>query len=123
MSNSHSASTIKRISCRINNHWQSSIFIKTINNTSKISVNDKLTNKQQLKIGDEVYTRPHKDRIGTFAEFIAAKEVAVALKPKNISFAEAASIPLVGLTTWQALLSRASMKSVDKVFIPACFKT
>ncbi len=77
------------------------------------------TKVSKFKIGDEVYTRPHKDRIGTFAEYIAAKVSAVAKKPKNISFEEAASIPLVGLTTWQALLERSSMKAGDKVFIPA----
>ncbi len=72
-----------------------------------------------FKVGDEVYTRPHKDRIGTLAEFIAAKESAIALKHKSISFEEAASIPLVGLTSWQALLDRGHMRPGDRVFIPA----
>lgn len=55
--------------------------------------------------GDEVYARPNKDRIGTFAEFIAMDETDVAPKPKNLSMEEAASIPLVSLTAWQALVS------------------
>jgi NADPH:quinone reductase-like Zn-dependent oxidoreductase len=73
----------------------------------------------KFKIGDEVYTRPHKDRTGTLAEFIAVNESAVAQKPKNLSFEEAASIPLVGLTSWQALLSRSGMKKGQRVFIAA----
>jgi NADPH:quinone reductase-like Zn-dependent oxidoreductase len=73
----------------------------------------------KFEVGDEVYTRPHKDRIGTLAEYIAAKEIAVAKKPKNLSFEEAASIPLVGLTSWQALLTRSGLKKGQRVFIPA----
>ncbi len=73
----------------------------------------------RFKVGDEVYARPHKDRIGTLAEFIAAKETAVALKPKNISFQQAAGVPLVGLTSWQALFDRGNLRPGNKVFIPA----
>jgi NADPH:quinone reductase-like Zn-dependent oxidoreductase len=51
-----------------------------------------------FKVGDEVYARPGKTRIGTFAEFIAIAEDDVALKPKTLTMEEAASIPLVGLT-------------------------
>lgn len=76
-------------------------------------------NVTAFKVGDEVYTRPHKERIGTLAQFIAAQEDTVAHKPKGISFEEAASLPLVGLTSWQALLTRGKMKAGDKVFIPA----
>ena len=59
---------------------------------------------QRFKPGDEVYARPAKDRIGTFAELIAINEADVALKPVALSMEEAASIPLVGLTAWQALV-------------------
>src|ERR671910_351903 len=48
--------------------------------------------------GDEVYARPDKDRIGTFAERIAMNERDVEIKPKQLTMEEAASIPLVGLT-------------------------
>ncbi|MEX3925378.1 NADP-dependent oxidoreductase [Paraburkholderia sp. BR10936] len=74
---------------------------------------------RRLKPGDEVYARPPKDRIGTFAEFIAITEDAVALKPKALSMEEAASIPLVGLTAWQALVERAQLKKGQKVLIHA----
>ncbi|MEW6339251.1 MAG: NADP-dependent oxidoreductase [Paraburkholderia sp.] len=77
------------------------------------------TRVRRLKPGDEVYARPPKDRIGTFAEFIAIREDAVALKPKALSMEKAASIPLVGLTAWQALVERAQLKKGQKVLIHA----
>ena len=74
---------------------------------------------RRFKPGDEVYARPDQDRIGTFAEFIAIKEDDVAIKPKNLTMEEAASIPLVGLTAWQALIERANLKKGQKVLIHA----
>ena len=76
-------------------------------------------NVKKFKIGDEVYARPADHRIGTFAEFIAIDEKDVALKPKNLSMEEAASIPLVALTAWQALVEKAQIKKGQKVFIQA----
>lgn len=73
----------------------------------------------KFKVGDEVYARPADHRIGTFAELISMNENDVALKPKNVSMDEAASIPLVGLTVWQALVEKANLKEGQKVFIQA----
>ena len=69
----------------------------------------------QFKIGDEVFASCK----GTFAEFIAVHENELALKPKNISMEEAASIPLVGLTAWQVLVEKGNLKKGQKVFIQA----
>jgi NADPH:quinone reductase-like Zn-dependent oxidoreductase len=74
---------------------------------------------RQFKAGDEVYARPDDLRIGTFAEFVAVKEDSVALKPRNLTMEEAASIPLVGLTAWQALVEKARLQKGQKVFIQA----
>ena len=74
---------------------------------------------RRFKPGDEVYARPAKDRIGTFAEFIAVNEADLALKPKNLTMEEAASIPLVGLTAWQALIEKADLKKGQRVLIHA----
>lgn len=74
---------------------------------------------RQFKVGDEVYARPYDLRIGTFAEFVAVKESAVAPKPANLTMEEAASIPLVALTVWQALVEKAKLKKGQKVFIQA----
>lgn len=72
-----------------------------------------------FKPGDEVYARPAQDRIGTFAEFIAMNEADVAMKPKNLTMEEAASLPLVALTAWQVLVERANLKKGQKVLIHA----
>jgi NADPH:quinone reductase-like Zn-dependent oxidoreductase len=74
---------------------------------------------RRFKVGDEVYARPNKDRIGTFAEFISMNEGDVAIKPKELTMEEAASIPLVGLTAWQALIERANLQKGQKVLIHA----
>jgi len=74
---------------------------------------------RQFKLGDEVYARPDEHRIGAFAEFIAIDEADVALKPRNLSMEEAASIPLVALTAWQALVERGQLKKGQKVLIHA----
>ncbi len=74
---------------------------------------------RKFKAGDEVYARPDKDRIGTFAEFIAINEDDLAPKPRQLTMAEAAAIPLVGLTAWQALVETAELRPGQKVFIQA----
>ena len=74
---------------------------------------------RQFNVGDAVYSRPRDHRFGTFAEFIAVNEADVALKPKNLDMTEAASIPLVGLTAWQALVEVGKVKPGQKVFIQA----
>ena len=69
--------------------------------------------------GDEVYARPAKHRIGTFAELIAISEDDLAIKPARLTMAEAAAVPLVALTAWQALVERADLRPGQKVLIHA----
>ncbi|GAA3402118.1 NADP-dependent oxidoreductase [Paenibacillus hodogayensis] len=71
------------------------------------------------KPGDEVYGRPRKNRIGTLAEYISVHEEDIALKPQNLSFEEAASIPLVGLTTYQAFTEILNLQKGQKILIHA----
>lgn len=73
----------------------------------------------KFKIGDEVFGRAAKNRIGTFAEYIASNQDDIALKPSNLSLEEAAAIPLVGLTSYQALHDILAVKPNDKVLIQA----
>ncbi len=73
----------------------------------------------KFKVGDEVFARPADYKMGAFAEYISMYQNDVALKPKNLSMEEAASIPLVGLTAWQALVEIANLKKGQKVFIQA----
>lgn len=73
----------------------------------------------RFRPGDAVYGRPDKSRIGAFAEFIAMREQDVARKPANTTMPEAASLPLVGLTAWQALVERARLQPGQTVLIHA----
>lgn len=74
---------------------------------------------RQFKPGDEVYARTDDFRIGTFAEFVPVKESSLAPKPKGLTMEEVASIPLVGLTAWQALVETAKLSKGQRVFIQA----
>jgi NADPH:quinone reductase-like Zn-dependent oxidoreductase len=76
---------------------------------------------QQFKPGDAVYARLDDFHIGGFAEFVAAKEASLAPKPKpkGLTMEEAASLPLVALTAWQALVELARLKKGQTVFIQA----
>ena len=76
-------------------------------------------NVRGFKAGDEVYARPRDHRTGTFAEFIAVDQADLALKPASLTMEQAASIPLVGLTAWQALVEVGRVKPGQKVFIQA----
>jgi NADPH:quinone reductase-like Zn-dependent oxidoreductase len=73
----------------------------------------------RFAVGDEVYAYPHRSRMGTFAELISLHQDDVAAKPAALTMAEAASIPLVGLTAWQALVERADLRPGQKVLIHA----
>lgn len=73
----------------------------------------------RFRAGDEIYARPRKNKIGTFAEYIAIHEDDIALKPNNLSFEEAASIPLVGLTSYQALHDIMQLQKGQKILIHA----
>ena len=71
-----------------------------------------------FEIGDLVYSRVPQEQMGTLAEFVAVTSVAVSKKPGNISFEEAASLPLAGLTALQSL-EYAGIKENDKILIHA----
>jgi NADPH:quinone reductase-like Zn-dependent oxidoreductase len=73
----------------------------------------------RFKPGDAVFASIFDLGTGSLAEFAVVPEKAAALKPANLDFVQAASIPMVGLTSWQALKERAHLKPGQKVFIPA----
>jgi NADPH:quinone reductase-like Zn-dependent oxidoreductase len=81
-----------------------------------VKVGSKVT---RFKKGDEVYARASDFHIGTFAEYLAVSEDDLATKPANLNMNEAASIPLVALTAWQALVERGKLMKGQKVFIQA----
>jgi len=73
----------------------------------------------RFKPGDAVFASIFDLGTGALGEFAVVPESAAALKPSNLDFVQAASIPMVGLTSWQALKERAKLKPGQKVFIPA----
>ena len=73
----------------------------------------------RFKPGEAVFASIFDLGTGALAEFAVVPEKAAAPKPANLDFVQAASIPMVGLTSWQALKERAKLKPGQKVFIPA----
>jgi NADPH:quinone reductase-like Zn-dependent oxidoreductase len=73
----------------------------------------------RFKKDDAVYARVDTNRIGTFAEFAVVRDGAAALKPTNVTFEEAASLPLVALTAWQALVEIGRLGANQRVLIHA----
>lgn len=77
------------------------------------------SNVTRFKPGDAVFASIFDLGKGSLAEFAVVPESAAALKPANLDFVQAASMPMVGLTSWQALKERANLRAGQKVFIPA----
>ena len=79
---------------------------------------EKGTEVSDFEIGDLVYARVPQEQMGTIAEYVAVNTIAVSKKPGNLTFEEAASIPLAGLTALQSL-EHVRIKENDKVLIHA----
>lgn len=73
----------------------------------------------RFKPGDAVFASIFDLGTGALAEFAVVPESVAVIKPANLDFVQAASIPMVGLTSWQALKERARLQPGQKVFIPA----
>jgi NADPH:quinone reductase-like Zn-dependent oxidoreductase len=73
----------------------------------------------KFKVGDAVFARPNQEDAGAIAEYAQVKESELAPKPANLSHAEAATVPLAGLTAWQALLTKGKLQKGQKVLIHA----
>ncbi len=78
-------------------------------------------NVHAFNLGDEVYCYCRKPVIkwGTYAEYVNVEASLLALKPINLTFAQAAGIPLAGLTAWQALFDAGKLDNGEKVLIHA----
>ena len=76
-------------------------------------------NIKKFKKGDKVYSRVNESHVGTMAEYVVSNVKDIALIPSNLSFDESASIPLVGLTSYQALEDIAKLSKGEKILIHA----
>lgn len=74
---------------------------------------------RRFKPGDAVYSSPTHRRPGCYAEQVVIHEDAVAHKPSNLTHVEAASLPLVSLTAWEALINFGHMQEGQRVFVQA----
>lgn len=74
-----------------------------------------------LEVGDEVWGYVRRDDVqwGTSAELVPAPERTVSRKPASLSFEEAASVPLVGLTAYQALVEALGIREGERVLVHA----
>jgi len=72
---------------------------------------------KRIKTGDKVYSMATFLRCGTLAEYVSIQEEFVSLKPTNLTFEEAATLPLAGLTSFQALIDSSHLKKSEKVLI------
>jgi len=71
-------------------------------------------NVTKFKVGDAVFGEIGK---GSFAEYVAVPARKLSRKPDNISFDEAAAIPVAALTAWQGLFDTGHIQAGDKVLI------
>ena len=77
-------------------------------------------NVTRFKVGDEVFGAPGLKESGTFAEALVTEEKTVFLKPQSLSFEEAAALPIVSATAWNALVDKAKLQAGQRVFITGC---
>jgi NADPH:quinone reductase-like Zn-dependent oxidoreductase len=73
----------------------------------------------QWQVGDAVFSRPDLARDGTYAEFVAIRANECARKPRTISHVEAASLPLAGITAWEAMVDVARVGPGQRVLVHA----
>ena len=74
---------------------------------------------KRIKIGDKVFSRIGENLIGTMSEYVVSHKDEVAVMPENLSFEEAAGIPLAGLTAYQSLIDIAKLSAGETVLIHA----
>src|SRR5437868_13518122 len=74
-------------------------------------------NVKQFQPGDEIFGDLTKCGWGAFAEYVCASEEAFALKPANVTFEEAAAVPLGGITALQGLRAKGQIKPGQKVLV------
>ena len=74
----------------------------------------------RLKAGDEVFGVTSIPQAGAFAEYVVADEKNVGLKPRSVSFEQAAALTIVSMTAWNALVAKARLTAGQSVFITGC---
>ena len=71
----------------------------------------------ELRVGDQVYGVTNPQFIGAYAEYALASAAMVSNKPTSLTYIEAASVPVIAVTAWQALFDHAQLKAGQTVVI------
>ncbi|MEU0791846.1 NADP-dependent oxidoreductase [Amycolatopsis sp. NPDC005961] len=74
----------------------------------------------RVRVGDAVLGGTSLKGAGAFAEMVIADEKAVVRKPAELSFEQAAALPVVGITAFQAVLGRGKLRAGQAVFVNGC---
>ncbi len=77
-------------------------------------------NVTRFKAGDEVFGATGLKESGAFAEALVTEDKTVFLKPRRLSFVEAAALPIVSATAWTGLIEHAKLRTGERVFITGC---
>jgi NADPH:quinone reductase-like Zn-dependent oxidoreductase len=75
------------------------------------------SNVTKFKAGDPVFAYVSLDNSGGYAQYALVKEGEAAPKPKSLTYVEAAAVPIVALTAWQALIDSAKLSAGQTVLI------
>jgi NADPH:quinone reductase-like Zn-dependent oxidoreductase len=71
----------------------------------------------ELRVGEQVYGVTNPQFIGAYAEYALASAAMVSSKPTSLTYIEAASVPVIAVTAWQALFDQAQLKAGQTVVI------
>src|ERR1700727_1531380 len=70
-----------------------------------------------LQVGDQVYGVTNSQFLGGYAEYALSSAAMISKKPTSLTYIEAASVPVVAVTAWQALFDQAQLTAGQKVLI------
>ncbi len=75
------------------------------------------SNVSAFHVGDKIFSRPATERPGTYSDYVVVSDNLLAPKPAALTFLEAATIPLAGLTAWEALVEIAHLQKGQRVLV------
>lgn len=117
------ASSVNPVDCKIRSGGQRAVVWLSLPATLGMDVSGVVAEVgaevEGFAVGDEVFASPSHWRMGTYAEQIAVRADELAPKPRNLTHEEAASLPLVGLTAWDALVGACDLQPGQRVLIQA----
>jgi NADPH:quinone reductase-like Zn-dependent oxidoreductase len=70
-----------------------------------------------LQVGEQIYGVTNSQFLGGYAEYAVASEAMISKKPTSLTYIEAASVPVVAVTAWQALFDQAQLEAGQRVLI------